>query len=186
MKYPISWNGFKLCGDRYPIERLVRNLPSTAKQKDLAVKLKPELKRWACRTSRSLPGLCPGRPETNQAQPVPTIALIAHMDTSPAVSGTGVQPKLHRNYQGQDLVLSAKRKRRFKNRRKPLFTGKNRQDHHHRVGKHAAGRRQQAGIAAIMDVLTQLHDHPELPRRTSGSFSLRTKRRTGRGAHHRG
>jgi len=82
--------------------------PSTAKQKDLAVKLKPELEALGLQDVQVTSwGYVLAALKTNQAQPVPTIALIAHMDTSPAVSGTGVQPKLHRNYQGQDLVLSA-------------------------------------------------------------------------------
>src|SRR5262245_59840599 len=40
-----------------------------------------------------------------QKVPAPTIALVAHMDTSPETSGKGVKPIIHRGYQGQDLVL---------------------------------------------------------------------------------
>jgi len=36
---------------------------------------------------------------------VPTIALVAHVDTSPEYSAVGVNPILHENYQGTDLVL---------------------------------------------------------------------------------
>src|SRR5262245_7953024 len=35
----------------------------------------------------------------------PTIAWLAHMDTSPEFSGANVQPTIHRNYQGGDIVL---------------------------------------------------------------------------------
>src|SRR5437588_11001086 len=35
----------------------------------------------------------------------PTIAWIAHVDTSPETSGHGVKPIVHRNYDGRDLVL---------------------------------------------------------------------------------
>ena len=35
----------------------------------------------------------------------PTIAWLAHMDTSPEVSGQEVKPTLHKNYDGQDIVL---------------------------------------------------------------------------------
>src|SRR5260370_25612256 len=38
-------------------------------------------------------------------RPVPTIAWIAHVDTSPETSGHGVKPILHRNYDGKDIVL---------------------------------------------------------------------------------
>ncbi len=37
---------------------------------------------------------------------VPTIALNAHVDTSPETTGAGVKPQVVRNYQGQDLVLA--------------------------------------------------------------------------------
>ena len=35
----------------------------------------------------------------------PTIAWLAHMDTSPEFSGANVQPTIHSNYQGGDIVL---------------------------------------------------------------------------------
>src|SRR6185295_19789943 len=36
---------------------------------------------------------------------VPAIGFIAHVDTSPEVSGAGVRPIVHRQYDGRDLVL---------------------------------------------------------------------------------
>ena len=36
---------------------------------------------------------------------VPVIAYVAHVDTSPEYSSTNVNPIVHKNYQGQDLVL---------------------------------------------------------------------------------
>ena len=35
----------------------------------------------------------------------PTIALIAHVDTSPETSGVDVKPIVHRGYDGKDIVL---------------------------------------------------------------------------------
>ena len=35
----------------------------------------------------------------------PTIAFIAHLDTSPETSGSGVEPIVHRDYNGSDIVL---------------------------------------------------------------------------------
>lgn len=37
---------------------------------------------------------------------VPTIGFIAHMDTSPDFSGENVNPQLHYNYDGKDIVLN--------------------------------------------------------------------------------
>ena len=39
------------------------------------------------------------------SQPVPVIACVAHVDTSPEYSSTNVNPIVHANYQGGDLVL---------------------------------------------------------------------------------
>src|SRR5271167_1962558 len=39
------------------------------------------------------------------AWPTPAIAFIAHMDTSPETTGHGVQPLVHRGYNGRDIFL---------------------------------------------------------------------------------
>src|SRR5438552_3553648 len=44
-------------------------------------------------------------PPTTRKSNVPVIGFIAHVDTSPEMSGAGVKPIVHRNYRGQDLVL---------------------------------------------------------------------------------
>ncbi len=82
--------------------------PSTSKQFDLANLLVEELKEIGLEevevdehgyVMATLPARLPeGHPE------VPTIGLIAHMDTSPAVTGANVQPQLI-TYEGGDIVL---------------------------------------------------------------------------------
>jgi tripeptide aminopeptidase len=44
-------------------------------------------------------------PATTRKQHVPVIGFIAHVDTSPEMSGAGVKPLVHRGYDGGDLVL---------------------------------------------------------------------------------
>src|SRR5262245_2769174 len=44
-------------------------------------------------------------PSTTTKAGVPTIGFIAHVDTSPEMSGTAVVPIVHRHYDGRDLVL---------------------------------------------------------------------------------
>ena len=44
-------------------------------------------------------------PQTHTKE-VPSIGLIAHVDTSPDVSGKNVSPEIHRNYQGNEITLS--------------------------------------------------------------------------------
>ena len=44
-------------------------------------------------------------PASPGKQHIPAIGFIAHVDTSPEVSGTNVRPVVHENYDGRDLVL---------------------------------------------------------------------------------
>ncbi len=39
---------------------------------------------------------------------VPTIGFVAHIDTSPDFTGTNVNPQIHKNYDGNDIVLNEK------------------------------------------------------------------------------
>ena len=45
---------------------------------------------------------------SNIKKEVPTIGFIAHMDTSPDISGKDIKPKIVKNYNGQDIVLNEK------------------------------------------------------------------------------
>ena len=44
-------------------------------------------------------------PPTSLKQDVPTIGFLAHVDTSPEMSGQDVKAIIHQNYQGQDIIL---------------------------------------------------------------------------------
>src|SRR5687768_1795213 len=44
-------------------------------------------------------------PATRGHEQVPAVGFIAHVDTSPEVSGANVRPIVHRQYDGRDLVL---------------------------------------------------------------------------------
>ena len=82
--------------------------PSTEKQLVLARLLEKELNDLGVQNVRIssegiVYGMVPGNLANNDA--VPTIGFIAHMDTSPAVSGANVNAIIHKNYQGGDIVL---------------------------------------------------------------------------------
>ncbi|MEO8648724.1 MAG: peptidase T [Acidobacteriota bacterium] len=83
-------------------------VPSTKKQLDLANLLAKELKDLGVKNVRIsefgiVYGMVPGNLADNSK--VPTIGLMAHMDTSPAVSGANVNPIINKNYQGGDITL---------------------------------------------------------------------------------
>src|SRR5262245_25897085 len=83
-------------------------VPSTKKQFDLARLLEKELNALGVQNVRVsefgiVYGMVPGNLPDNSK--VPTVGFIAHMDTSPSVSGANVNPIIHKNYQGGDIVL---------------------------------------------------------------------------------
>jgi tripeptide aminopeptidase len=82
--------------------------PSTKKQLDLARLLEKELYAFGAQNVRLsewgiVYAMIPGNLADNAK--VPTVGFIAHMDTSPAVSGANVNAIIHTNYQGGDIVL---------------------------------------------------------------------------------
>ena len=82
--------------------------PSTEKQLVLARLLEKELKELGATNVRiSEEGIvyAHDRGKSADNSKVPTIGFIAHMDTSPAVSGANVNAIIHKNYQGGDIVL---------------------------------------------------------------------------------
>ena len=83
--------------------------PSTEKQWDLANLLVKELKEMGMQdVSIDDHAYIMATLPSNVDYKVPTIGFIAHMDTSPDFSGTNVNPQIHENYDGMDVVLNEK------------------------------------------------------------------------------
>lgn len=85
--------------------------PSTEKQKDLARLLVGDLKEMGAsdvRMDEEYGYVYATIPSTLKegGKEVPVIGFIAHMDTSPAVSGKDVKPRIVENYDGKDIVLN--------------------------------------------------------------------------------
>lgn len=87
--------------------------PSTAKQFDLGRLLVDELHQLGinnaeidehCYVMATIPSNIP--PTHKAYNKVPVIGFIAHVDTSPDVSGANVKPNIIENYQGGDIILS--------------------------------------------------------------------------------
>jgi tripeptide aminopeptidase len=92
----------------------------------------------------------------------PTIALLAHMDTSPEASGKNVKPNIIRNYKGTDIVLPGDKSKVIKVedneglaelKGKTIITSD---------GTTLLGADDKAGIAAIMTTAAYLMEHREL------------------------
>jgi tripeptide aminopeptidase len=97
---------------------------------------------------------------------VPAVGFIAHVDTSPAVSGTGVNPIVHRNYQGGDIVLPADPSQVIAAAQHPILERMIGDDIITTDGTTLLGSDDKAGVATIMTLVDVLQQNPELTRGT--------------------
>ena len=140
--------------------------PTTAKQHDLAGLLYQELCEIGveavydtehCYVYAKLPGT------------EPAIGFVSHMDTSPASSGKGVNPRIIENYRGQNIVLNEKnpsspvvmRPSDF-----PELLSHIGEDLIVTDGTTLLGSDDKSGVAEIMNLFSYYTSHPELPHRT--------------------
>lgn len=83
--------------------------PSTMKQHNLAQLLVEELHEMGAEEITYDKELCyvyASIPASIGCEDVPVLGFIAHMDTSPAVTDTNVQPRFVKEYDGKDIVLN--------------------------------------------------------------------------------
>ncbi|MCO5177851.1 MAG: tripeptide aminopeptidase PepT, partial [Thermomicrobiales bacterium] len=81
-------------------------IPSTAKQLDLSRLLVDELNALGAQdVELTAYGVVLATIPATASGDIPTIAFLAHVDTSPAFNATDVKPIVHRNYDGGDIVL---------------------------------------------------------------------------------
>src|SRR4051794_8459411 len=93
----------------------------------------------------------------------PVIGLVAHVDTSPDESGAGVEPIVHRGYDGGTLRLP-RRGTVLDPADMPVLGTKAGHDIVTSSGDTLLGADDKAGVAEIMAAVAHLAAHPELPR----------------------
>lgn len=83
-----------------------QSFPSTEKQKILSKDLANELKELGLKdASMDENGYVMATLPANIDKEIPAIGFIAHVDTSPAVSGANVNSMIHKSYKGGDIIL---------------------------------------------------------------------------------
>lgn len=134
-------------------------VPSSEKQKKLGEKLLQEFVAMGLEARMDDMGYVYAALPANTDKKVPTMGLVAHMDTSPALDGECKNPQIV-NYQGGDIVLNSEFTMKVEefpvlNRLvgKTLITTD---------GTTLLGADNKAGIAEIMDAIQYLLDHPEI------------------------
>lgn len=113
----------------------------------------------------------------------PTIGFIAHMDTSPDMSGKHVQPRIVSNYDGGDIVLNADDGCVLSPKQFPELLQYVGQDLIVTNGRTLLGADDKAGIAEIMCAVEYLALHPEIEHGTV-RVAFTPDEEIGQGAHH--
>ncbi len=93
---------------------------------------------------------------------VPVVGFIAHVDTSPEVSGENVKPLAHKNYNGGDIVLPDDNSVVIKEEENPALRNCYGHDIITASGTTLLGADNKAGVAEIMTAMDYLIQHPEI------------------------
>lgn len=137
--------------------------PSTQKQFNLANEVKKEAIEMGL-TDVSLDNNCylMATLPSNSQKELPVIGFIAHFDTSPDMSGKDVNPRIIHKYEGNDIVLNASKEVILSPVDFPELLGHVGEDIIVTDGTTLLGADDKAGIAAIMNAMQFLLDHPEI------------------------
>jgi tripeptide aminopeptidase len=94
---------------------------------------------------------------------VPAIGFIAHVDTSPELTGANVRPIVHRGYDGRDLVLPDDPTAVLRTADCPPLAERLGDDIVTASGATLLGADNKAGVAEIVTAAEHLMAHPEIP-----------------------
>ncbi|MBQ9817072.1 MAG: peptidase T [Proteobacteria bacterium] len=137
--------------------------PSTAKQFDLLRLLKSECESLGLKNVElDKYGYVTATLPSNVDHDTRTVGFIAHVDTSPEVSGANVKPIVHKNYQGQDIVLPDRNDIVLRPDELPELKKQIGNDIITASGTTLLGADNKAGVAAIMTAMEYLIQHPEI------------------------
>ena len=144
-------------------DELTRLTPSTPGQMVFAQYLKTELESLGLEdVTLDENGYLFATLPANIDKEVPTIGFIAHMDTSPDMSGKNVSPRIVENYDGSDIVLSAEENIILSPAQFPELLDHKGEDLIVTNGKTLLGADDKAGIAEIVSAMVYLKEHPEI------------------------
>jgi tripeptide aminopeptidase len=157
--------------------------PSTPKQRVFAEYLRAELETL-CLEDIELDdnGYLYATLPANTVKPLPTIGFIAHMDTSPDMSGEHVTPRIVANYDGADIVLNEEEQIILSPRQFPELLDHKGEDLIVTNGKTLLGADDKAGIAEIVAAVDYLLQHPEI-KHGKVRVGFNPDEEIGRGAH---
>ena len=145
-------------------DELTNMTPSTPGQMEFAVYLEKELQKLGL-TEISLDEngyLMASLPSNIDDREVPTVGFIAHLDTSPDMSGRHVSPRIVQNYDGKDITLNTDENIVLSPDEFPELLNYIGQDLIVTDGMTLLGADDKAGVAEIITAVDDLTRHPEI------------------------
>ena len=164
-------------------DELTNMTPSTPGQMIFAQHLEKELKDLGLKDisldengylMAALPGNC--------SKDVPTIGFIAHVDTSPDMSGRHVTPRIIENYDGNDIILNAENNIILSPSKFPELKKYKGDSIIVTDGNTLLGADDKAGIAEIITAIDYLKNHPEI-KHGNIRIAFTPDEEIGKGAH---
>lgn len=138
-------------------------VPSSPGQLELGRMLKDELLELGLRASHDEHGIVLATLPATVPHPAPTVAWIAHVDTSPETTGLHVKPVVHRDYDGGDIVLPGDATKVLRAADNPELAALEGKTIITTDGTTLLGGDDKAGVAVIMEAAAYLVQHPEIP-----------------------
>lgn len=141
------------------------SIPSTMKQHDLASLLVKQLQEMGAEEITYDKEHCyvyASVPASAGCEEDPVIGFIAHMDTSPAVTGAGVKPRIIEDYDGKDIVLNQEKQIITRAADFPELISCKGKSIIVTDGTTLLGADDKAGVAEIMAMAEYLLQHPEV------------------------
>lgn len=144
-------------------DELTNLWPSTPGQMIFAQHLEQELQKMGL-TEVTLDdnGYLMATLPANTSKPVPTVGFIAHLDTSPDMSGRHVHPRIIENYDGNPITLNEEHGIVLSPREFPELDHYKGQALIVTDGTTLLGADDKAGIAEIISAVAYLQQHPEI------------------------
>lgn len=137
--------------------------PSTEKQKNLGKILVEELLAIGIVDAEmDENGYVYATLPSNTDKKIPVICFCSHMDTSPDCTGKDVNPIIHKNYDGKDIVLPQDLSQILRTAEHPALLDQVGNDIITADGTTLLGADNKAGVAEIMDAVYQLINNPSI------------------------
>ena len=121
-------------------------------------------------------------PANTDKADIPTVGFIAHLDTSPDMSGRHVSPRIVQNYDGSDITLNAENQIVLSPSEFPELNHYVGQDLIVTDGNTLLGADDKAGIAEIITAIDYLRQHPEI-KHGDIRIAFNPDEEIGKGAH---